>query len=315
MVHLLTAGHYRGVANLLRESRVVAGARLTDVTAEQRAMLGDASGTLERARRAHAAAPGAGRRADVAAGRTSWSSCSTSCGQPRLSTVFLLALADSEARVCVHCSRRRPGVSPARTRRSSCVSSRRRNAKSRRKPFDAPARSRRRPPCSRSARILGEPDVARRRHRGAGPDGDRVAGRAPGARAGHRRRRPRRPGHCRPRARRRSAYRPVLPRLEASSRERRARRGPHREDGVFRGVWRAVRRRRRSASRCLAQRQGVFRPARGPGGSRVRRDRAGTRRHAAKPSRSLRKAAAEKDIVVRNAVMRALRGGAAASAS
>lgn len=40
MVYLLTAGHFRGVANLLRESRISLE-RLTDITAEQRATLGN----------------------------------------------------------------------------------------------------------------------------------------------------------------------------------------------------------------------------------------------------------------------------------
>ena len=109
------------------------------------------------------------------------------------------------------------------------------------------------------------------------------------------------------------AYRPALARLETRREGKGDARGrSHREDGVLRGVRLALRRRRRFAARQHAQWQGISRRREDPeirACAAIALGRVGTER----AMEALRKSAAEKDIVVRNAVTRALRGGATAS--
>ena len=145
--------------------------------------------------------------------------------------------------------------------------------------------------------------------RGAGAGRDRIAGRAAGARA-RASRTPTAKCASRPRARMSArAHRPALARLEAAVKGKASAMptSPRR--------WRSSRRTARSCGdagvallRRDAQWQGISRPARGPEIAPARRSRsAASARHAA--IEALRKAGGEKDVVVRNAVTRALRGG------
>jgi hypothetical protein len=310
-VHLLTAGHFRGVANLLRESRVSLD-RLTDITPEQRAMLGtlperlSAPDTLTQLLQTLDDAPTlppAEELADLFA----------QLRPTALSTVFLwLSRIQNESLrpLLEQAAGRLAGANTAELVRLIQSPEREVSSEAIRRAGALKAQA----SVLALGRILGEPDVARRRiavHalteiaspgalqalEGAIEDADRdVRITAVRSLTTH-------------------AYRPVLPRLEHAVKGKSVRSADLTEKMAFFEGYGAL---------CgdagvphldaLLNGKGFFGRREDPevrACAAIALGRIGT----AKAVDVLRKAAAEKDIVVRNAVMRALRGGAAATTS
>ena len=194
MVYLLTAGHFRGVARLLRESSQVARSARRTSRPSNASALAQLAERLSASGRAVAAAPVARRSADASAAREELAICSISFGRPRWRRCFNGSASSrtTKLRPVLDAARR-----PARRRRTRPSSFGSIQSPDRDVSLEAIRRAGR-AKAQAAVLALGQECLSDAGSRAspacrAGAHRDRIAGRAAGARARDRGRRSRRP--------------------------------------------------------------------------------------------------------------------------